>query len=61
VGHTKQQGAHIGDRGEDIHPRVLEEAVLRHDDRLVSLEVAKGYEEDLEYKDKHARCKFQVS
>jgi hypothetical protein len=50
VGRTKQQGAHVGYRGEDIHPGVLEEACLRHDDSVDSLEVAKGYEEDSENK-----------
>lgn len=50
MGYTKQQGAHVGHRGEDIHSGVLEEACLRHDDRVVSLEVVKEYEEDLEYK-----------
>lgn len=40
MGHTKEQGAHVGDRGEDIHPGVLEEAFLAHGGGVVSLEVA---------------------
>lgn len=40
MGHTKEQGAHIGDRGEDIHPGVFEEAFLPHDGGVISLEVA---------------------
>lgn len=42
MAHTKEQGAHIGDRGEDIHPGVLEEAFLPHDGEVISLEVAWG-------------------